>query len=235
MKQAPDDRERLSEETARKLLERAASIDDTRLSLAQLREAAAEAGISNAAFDAAVGEWRRAAGDARSKPAAPNRLTSLLPNCAALAGGWISVSTLALVVRLTGAPWLVHKLTDPIGLAIGALIAAKSKARPAAIVLAGLTVSQLAEFLMDLFAGAPTIHGFGAHMALMIAGVLGVALGHRLLRPSSQARPPTANGYESAGDIENVEASPEKPSRVPTTDADVKFIRRLLLSPAAPR
>lgn len=38
---------------------------------------------------------------------------------------------------------------------------------------------------MDLFSGAPAVRGFGAHLALMIAGVAGVAIG-RLVWGRSQ-------------------------------------------------
>lgn len=58
--QAPES-ERLSEEAARRLLARASELEaagDTELSVAELREAAREAGIASAAFEQALAERR---------------------------------------------------------------------------------------------------------------------------------------------------------------------------------
>jgi hypothetical protein len=54
----PPDRELLSQAAARRLLERAGEIDADSTSVDALREAAREAGISEAAFDAALLEMR---------------------------------------------------------------------------------------------------------------------------------------------------------------------------------
>ncbi len=177
MNQPPLDPERVAEDTARRLLERATALESEGPTLAQLRVAAAEAGISTAAFDAAVAEWRADLAHP-APPATPRRWPeTVLRNVAAVVVGWSTVTALAVAQQLVGAPWLVHKLTDPAGMAIGALVAARLRARTATVLLGGLAVSQGAEFVMDLFSGAPSIHGFGAHMALMIAGVAGVAVG----------------------------------------------------------
>jgi hypothetical protein len=177
MNRPPVDPERISDDTAQQLLQRAAALDVDGPSLAQLRQAAAESGISTEAFDAAVAEWR-AHSVARSVRSTPRTWTErALRNGAAFAVGWSAVAVFAIAQRLLAAPWLVHKLTDPIGLAFGAFVAARLKARTATIVLSGLAVSQGAELLMDFFAGAPAVRGFGAHMALMIAGITGVAIG----------------------------------------------------------
>jgi hypothetical protein len=182
------DAERIADETARRLLARAAVLDDSHFTLEQIRTAALEAGISHAAFDDAVAEWRRSSVSGSGATDKPGLAAQVLRNAAGLASAWVAVAALVGVVRLTGAPWLVHKLTAPVGLAVGALVAAKLRARPATILLGGLTVSQAAEFAMDLMSGAPAIHGFGAHVALMLAGVAGVALGFRLRRPSDGVR-----------------------------------------------
>jgi hypothetical protein len=171
------DPERVAEDVARRLLERATALDNDGPTLAQLRQSALEAGISNAAFDAAVAEWRGNA-PRRVVTEAPRRWTDrTLRNVAGFAVGWSALAVLAVAQRLVGAPWLVHKLTDPVGLAIGAFVAARLRARTATILLGGLAVSQGAELAMDLFPGSPAIRGFGAHMALMIAGVAGIAIG----------------------------------------------------------
>ena len=181
MSQPPIDPERIADDTARHLLRRAAALDDSHLTLAQLREAAGEAGISNAAFDAAVAEWRRSPSAERASHRSP--LQAVGRNVASFAVATLATVGFATVDRLTGAPWLVHKFTDPLSLAIGAAVAVKLRARTAAVVLGGLAVAFGAEFIMDLISGAPAIHGSGAHWGLIIAGVAGVVLGHRFLRP----------------------------------------------------
>jgi hypothetical protein len=181
LNQPPIDRERVADDVAQRLLERATALDDDGATLEQLRQAAMEAGISAAAFDAAVAEWR-ANPPARVAAAKPRHWAErALRNAAGLAVGWSAVAALAVTQGLVGAPWLVHKLTDPIGLAIGALVAARLRARTATILLCGLAVAQGAEFLMDLFSGEPAVRGFGAHTALMIAGVAATALGRAAL------------------------------------------------------
>jgi hypothetical protein len=185
MKNSPLDPERIAGDTARRLLERATALDTDGPTLEQLRQAAQEAGISPAAFDAAVAEWPAGQRVVSPTPARVRWTDAVLRNTAGIAVGWMAVAFLAFPQRFLALPWLVHKLTDPVGLAIGAVVAARLRARTATVVLGGLAVSQGAEFLMDAFSGAPAIHRFGAHMALMIAGVAGVAVGRLLWRRSS--------------------------------------------------
>ena len=184
MTKPPVDPERVADDTARHLLERAAALDADGATLAQLRQAAIEAGISHVAFDAAVAEWRQNS-RAPVHPAGRRILEQLLRNAAALAVGWSSVAALAASQALIAAPWLAHKLTDPIGLAIGAIVGSRLRARTSTIVLGGLAIAQGTEFLMDILSGAPAIHGAQAHFALMIAGVVGVALGRAVWRGDS--------------------------------------------------
>jgi hypothetical protein len=175
--------EQVSEKTARRLLERAAILDQSGLTLDQLRHAAAEAGISAEAFDKAVEEWRRPDrfDPPESKRAWPVRV---LRNLAAGVVGWAAFATLMSIERLMGVPGVLEKLSEPIGLGIGAMVAARLRARTALIVLSGLTLSQGAEFVLDAIAGTPTIRGAGAHLALMAAGVTGVWVGATLSRIS---------------------------------------------------
>ena len=156
MSASPDDRDRIADGLARQLLARAAVLDQDGLSLAQLRASAIEAGISADAFDQAVREWR-----AQAPIPAPTRWTHrVIRNLGALTGGWITLAGFAAIDRLLTLPWLVHKLSDPVGLLVGAVLATKLRARTAAVIMGGLAISQGAEFLMDLLAGAPAVHGF---------------------------------------------------------------------------
>jgi len=185
MTQPPREPERVPDATAQNLLARAAELDADGPSLTQLRQAAIEAGISASAFDAAVAEWR-AAGLRVAAPTSAARPPGswVGRNALALATGWVAAFGLAAAERLAGAPWLVHKLSDPLGLAIGAAVALRLRARTANVVLVGLALSQTTEFLMDWFSGAPAVQGFGAHMALMTAGVAGSAIVNHLWRRS---------------------------------------------------
>ncbi|HTR79408.1 MAG TPA: hypothetical protein VMH39_14925 [Gemmatimonadaceae bacterium] len=143
----------------------------------------------------------------------------------------MSVAILAGIVRVAASPWLIHKLTDPLGLAIGAVIAAKLRARTATILLGGLAVSQAAEFAMDLLTGAPSIQGGGAHMGLMVAGVAGVALGFRLRRPARGSGPGDAPHLATSG-VQTEDPADSSPSRSvgPTNaEADKRFMELLRL------
>jgi hypothetical protein len=222
MNQPPTDPERIADSVAHRLLGRAAALDSARMTVAQLREAAIEAGISSAAFEAALAEWRRSADAPTPRRSATAWLESTVRNTAALAAGWIGVATLAAVGRVTAAPWLVHKLADPVGLALGAVVAVRLKARAATILLGGLAVSQAAEFLMDLLTGAPAIHGSGAHFGLMIAGVVGVAVGARLLRaPTNQTPDALINVGIASPEGRSDESDPSASRSVSLTIAEV--------------
>ncbi|HWJ13912.1 MAG TPA: hypothetical protein VNS10_09230 [Gemmatimonadaceae bacterium] len=188
--------EQVSDKTGRILLERAAILDQSGLTLDQLRQAAAEAGISADAFEKAVEEWRHvksfdASISQRSWP------TRLLGNVAAIVVGSAAFATLISIERLLGAPGLLEKLSEPVGLCIGASFALRIRARTALVVLSGLTLSQGAEFVMDVVGGTPAIHGVGAHLALMIAGVAGVSVGMTIGRRSGES----ASVHASDGDI----------------------------------
>jgi len=159
MTQPPIDPARVPDATARQLLARAAELDADGPTLAQLRQAASEAGISGGAFDAAVVEWRTKHTLAAPQTTRRAWLDAIGRNAVACAGSWISLSAFAAVQRLIQAPWLLHKLSDPVGLAIGAAIAVRLRARTAAVILGGLAVSQGAEFLMDVSGGAPAVQG----------------------------------------------------------------------------
>ena len=228
MTKPPVNPERVADDTARHLLERAAALDADGATLTQLRQAAIEAGISHAAFDAAVAEWRRTSGARPVHPARRRIGERLLRNAAALAVGWSSVAALAASQALIAAPWQVHKLTDPIGLAIGVIVGSRLRARTATIVLGGLAIAQGTEFLMDLLSGAPAIHGAQAHFALMIAGVVGVALGRAVWRGDS------GETGDDTTDRSTVRSSPNDSSAsdsigLTNAEADKRFMESLRL------
>jgi hypothetical protein len=99
------DAERLPEEAARRLLERASELEAARgadLSVAELREAAREAGIRPSAFEQALAEYRRTdpASAATAAPALRRRLARFWPAALVLAA-LLSVLVLRLLVPAT--------------------------------------------------------------------------------------------------------------------------------------
>lgn len=178
----------LPEAHAQRLLARTAELDAQlggHVPIERLRLAAQEAGLSAAAFDAALAEIRAEA----PKPAfATEKSWARIARYAAaiLGAGAIFVGG-ALILNDSNAAWLVRKLFDPVALGLGVALAMRFRVRPVAIVLAGLAIATGAEFVMDMWAGQPAIRGAEPHFALMIAGIGGVILGSFLRRaPSNQ-------------------------------------------------
>lgn len=192
--------ESIPEVVAQRVLTRAAELDAARglsVELERLRAAAREAGIAPEAFDAA---WREialltqreadVAAHARARPGVFHQLwrrlrypddpamrlgtaDRILTGATAAAGAlalWIGLVQLAEAV---GAPWLFLPLSQ----FVAAGLAIRLRARGVGLVFAGLGVAIGAEAVMDAIAGGPTVRGGPAHWALILAGVVGVALG----------------------------------------------------------
>ena len=167
----------LPEAEAQRVLARAAEIDahgGPSVPLERLRLAALEAGLSPAAFEAALTEVHETQ---LSPPSAASPWPRLARYAAAIVGAGVVLVTGAALLNPVESAWLVRKLLDPVALGIGAALAMRFRVRPLAIVLGGLAVATGAEFLMDLWAGQPAIRGAEPHFGLMIAGVAGVLLG----------------------------------------------------------
>ena len=178
----------LPEAAAHRLLKRAVELDHARagdVPLDRLRAAAHDAGISPEAFAAALAEAdadERAGGPPPRDAAPVRRRDALVANVVALLAFAGILLALVLASRGLDVPWLVRKAVDPAALALGAAVAARLRARPVALLLAGLAVAQGAEFTMDAAYAAPAVHGAGAHLALMLAGIVGVLAGQLLGR-----------------------------------------------------
>jgi hypothetical protein len=172
----------LPETEAQRVLARAAEIDaqgGPSVPLQRLRLAALEAGLSPAAFEAALIEVR----DARlALPPASNLWPRIARYAGTIVGTGVVLVTGAAVLNDVESAWLVRKLLDPVALGMGAALALRFKVRPLALVLGGLAVATGAEFLMDMWAGQPAIRGAEPHFGLMIAGVGGALLGSLLRR-----------------------------------------------------
>lgn len=181
MPHRPDDTERVNTETARRLLEHATALEVDGPTLRQLREAATEAGISDAAFNRAVHAWReRSRGERAESPSLASegrghQPTMLWRNAAALATGVASAAVTFGISDLVTAGgsdhWMLEKLAAPAALGVMAYVTSRFRARVLTTIAAGLALSQGVEFLLDLANGAPAIHGFRPHMALMVGGI----------------------------------------------------------------
>lgn len=172
----------LPEAEAQRVLARAAEIDahgGPSVPLERLRLAALEAGLTPAAFEAALNEVRNAR---QAPPTATTPWPRLARYAAAVVGTGVVLVTGATILNPVESAWLVRKLLDPVALGLGAALAMRFRVRPLAILLGGLAVATGAEFLMDLWAGQPAIRGAEPHFGLMIAGVAGVLLGSLLRR-----------------------------------------------------
>jgi hypothetical protein len=201
----------LPEDVAHRVLARAVELDarrDAGISVQQLRDVADEAGISQGALDAALRELAAGAPDEGPRR---SRWQTVVANVLGVAAFWLTLMVLVRICRAVEAPWLVRKAVDPLALAIGAAVAHRLRARPAAIILAGLGVAQAAEVVMDAIVGRAAVQGFGAHMALIIAGIGGALLGAALVDARSNGRP-TAPPHAHAPD-ESLVPNAEPPRR----------------------
>ena len=167
---------RIPEAIAQRILDRAAAIDVDAVSLEELRQAAIEAGISGESFDIAVAEWQTRPVFVEPLPIKRSIMDSVVRNAASFVGGWLASALLISLQNGLGAPWQLQKMSEPIGMGIGVLLALKLRARVATVVLAGLTISQGTEFLLDLTTGRPAVHGFWPHISLMVVGIAGAAI-----------------------------------------------------------
>jgi hypothetical protein len=188
----------VSESEAQRLLARASELDAHLggvVSLDRLRQAAREAGLSNAAFDVALAELRATPSSTSASA------TKAWPRLARVAGPVLGAAALliggALILNDSNAAWLVRKLLDPLALGVGAALAFRFRVRPLAIVLGGLAVATGAEFLMDFWAGQPAIRGAEPHFALLIAGIGGVLLGALWSRKPRDGAPSAGTAPES--------------------------------------
>jgi hypothetical protein len=90
------------------------------------------------------------------------------------------------------------------------------------ILLAGLSIALGAEVLFDVLQGSYAVRGFGAHMALMVAGVAGVLLGaYAMGRPSGSSTDTTL-------DVRNEEEAPTSDSRASSVVDRMDLARPLL-------
>ena len=198
----------LSEDAAHRLLARAVELDaqrGSRVSVAQLREIAREAGIAPEAFDDALAEfrstelgdaprnhgpvralrrwWRHvdASGSEMGRPRSMWKDVTI--NALAFAIFWVVLSAFSRTSALLGLDWPANHAGNIIANLLGVGVALRLRARVTAVILGVTAASQLAAYVMHLLFGIGTVQGGPTHWALMLAGLLGIALGAMVARP----------------------------------------------------
>ena len=187
---------RLSDEEARRLLSRAVELDvraaDT-WSLAELREAALEAGVALDAFEQAVDESALCDEHSQLRVAPVPRTLRQRIVCNLVPFAAVALSTgLILLPALQFVSGRLSILLDALPFGIGFAVAHQLRARAARVVMIGLGAAVLADSVVHIVAGYPVIgSGFPAdHWALPLAGLLAaasVAITTRLHRSTRQA------------------------------------------------
>jgi hypothetical protein len=197
---------RLSEDSAHRLLARAIELDDTRGSettLAELRGVANEAGISSHAFRATntvsssvepssvVSRlWRRLRG-ADTRPEAVG--DAVVSNAIAITLFWLLTFLLTRIA--IGIGWQAMEGATLIGCMVGVGIARRLRARLVEVGLMGFVAFQAAELVMHLSFGLKSVQGGPTHFAVIVAGVLGAAIGW-----TANRRPGAMEGRMSAAE-----------------------------------
>lgn len=207
----------LSEADARRLIARAIELDaeiGDHTTFARVREIAKDAGISELALSRAMNELRatvpvspperaslwdrlRHRVAARYKPT-PIDSDPLVPNLLVGASFWVGALLLAQVGHLFGT--LGVEASIIVSSLIAALVARKTGARLATFALLGFASFQIAEFLMHARYGVDSVQGGPTHWAVMIAGMLGVALGARFAgrAESPSFAPPAPDAHSTS-------------------------------------
>jgi hypothetical protein len=234
---APQHRELpFSEDAAHRLLARAVELDVQRVSqvsVAQLREIAREAGIAAEAFEDALAEFHSVT-EAAAEPAnpgpvralrrwwrnidaSPSELSRPSPmwkdvtiNALAFAIFWMVLSAFSRTSALLGLDWPANHAGNIIANLLGVGVALRLRARVTAVLLGVTAAAQLAAYVMHLLFGIGTVQGGPTHWALMLAGLLGIALGAVLARP----RQPRAHLISDVGD-ERADATNARSGAVP--------------------
>ena len=169
---------RVSEEEAHRLLVRAVALDGDRrtsTTLAALRIAAEEAGIAPEAFDEAVRENAMIAHAPATNVAAPRRTTweTVVATFKVALGFWVALMVLAQVSRVLEFGWALVAVRFIVCVAIGVVLASRSRVRWMQVGFIGLGVASVAKLAAHLIFGITTVQGGPTQLAVLGAGLLG--------------------------------------------------------------
>ena len=185
----------LSEDAAHRLIARAIELDARRgeeVSIAQLREVAQEAGISSQAFEEALLE---VSAIAPQKPTMGERLRRWFRKDADVSptrsiidrvgmnviafGAFMALASLLMRTNyaIIGTNWVSQAGAMLVANLLGVAIARRLNARVTTLVLSVTAISQVAEFALHLVYGIKSVQSGPTHMAVILASLLGVAVG----------------------------------------------------------
>jgi hypothetical protein len=170
----------LTEEQAHRLLARAVALDAQRraaVSLVELRAAAIEAGIDPIAFDRAAAELGPDTGvSALPPPLVRSRWASVVANIKAAFAFWVALTILTRLGHLLPPEWTLSAVRNILAVGIGVWFAFRFRARVAQVALAGLSVALISLFVIHLIYGNNAAQGGPTQFAVLLAGLLGVAV-----------------------------------------------------------
>ena len=184
----------LSEDAAHRLIARAIELDARRgeeVSIAQLREVAQEAGISPQAFEDALLEataiappkptmrervrrWFRKDADVSPTRSIIDRVGM---NVVAFAAFWAIGVIFGRAGDAMTTSWIGESAGILVANIIGVAIARRLNARVTTLVLSVTAIAQAAEFVLHLIYGIKSVQSGPTHFAVMLASLLGVAVG----------------------------------------------------------
>lgn len=205
-----ESRGQMSEAEARRIIARAIELDvelGDFTTLARVREIAKDAGISELALSRAISEPYAPAGqDSAARPsrwqcfqrrfqasyqASASDQEPIVPNLFAGASFFLGTTMLAQVGHLFGT--LGVEASIVVSSLVAAFIARTTRARLATLAFFGFAACQVAELLMHATYGVDSVQGGPTHWAVMIAGLLGVAIGSRF---AASGRAPTLSNEQ---------------------------------------
>lgn len=149
-----------------------------------------------------IEELRRAASPSRSSlfERVRTRGASLLnsrttrriaTNVLASAGAWLLSYAAVETASSFGFDWTLQKLSQSIGLMLGALVGYRVGARATYVASMGLALATAAEYVMDVVAGQPAVRGMWPHLFLVAIGVLAA-----IWTTSGGRTPPLSNVFD---------------------------------------
>jgi hypothetical protein len=192
----------LTEEQAHQLLARAVALDAQHrdaVALVELRAAAIEAGIDPIAFDRAAAELGPdACVPTVRPPVTPSRWAPVAANLKAAFAFWVALTILTRLGHLLPPDWTVSAARNILAAGIGVWFAFRLRARVAQIALGGLSVALISLLVIHLIFGIDAAQGGPTYFAVLMAGLLGVAVAALSGTMTRRGRDSTPANGESA-------------------------------------
>lgn len=106
-----------------------------------------------------------------------------------IAVSWLTGFGLVRIADRLPAAWPAGQLGTLIGCVLGVYLALRLRVRFVAYLLAGQVAFGVAELCLQAIYGPRSVHGRAPHLAVMLAGTLGVLLGWYLSRRTAPSAP----------------------------------------------